>query len=110
MGVTAMLLWWGMRSENRQVGTASHRHCGECGRDSWFTRYVSYRRGHIYGLFRWVARRQLFTVCGTCGARFVDGGDVKASEVTAAIPAFDRRGWLVAPALLVSIMVLGAVF
>ena len=104
-----MIFWWGARGEAAQVGAAGRFHCNACGKDGSFTRVVSYRVRHAYWLFRWMTGRQLHLVCDNCGASAMDDMAVGAPEVTRAIPAFDRRGWLAAPALLASLVVIGSI-
>ena len=87
---------WGSRGGWAEVGPAGLRHCAYCDKDSYFTRMVAYTVRHIYWIFRWVTGRTPYLVCGNCGAEHADEEAHEAhKEVTKAIPAFDRRGWLV---------------
>ena len=104
-----MIFWWGTRGETAQVGPAGSYHCTACDKDGPFTRVVAYRVRHAYWLFRWTTGRQLYLVCGNCGATSPDDGDVRAPDVRKAIPAFDRRGWLAAPVLVGSLVTIGSV-
>ena len=104
-----MIFWWGARSERATVGSAGLLHCNVCDKDSVFSRVVTYRVRHAYWVFRWATNRQLHLVCGNCGAPAIDDGDVRAPEVVKAIPAFDRRGWLIGAGILASLIVVIAV-
>lgn len=104
-----MFFSWGARSEIATVGPAGHFACSACNTDSSFTRLVSYRVRHAYWIFRWVTGRKLHLICDTCGAESRDDTAANAPEVTKAIPAFDRRGWIAAPVLLVALIVIGSI-
>lgn len=87
---------WGSRGGFAEVGPAGLRHCAYCDKDSYFTRMVAYTVRHVYWLFRWVTGKTPYLVCGNCGAEHSDDEMHEAhKDVAKAIPAFDRRGWLV---------------
>ncbi|MCW3847050.1 Lar family restriction alleviation protein [Sphingomonas sp. LB-2] len=87
---------WGSRGGWAEVGPAGLRHCAYCDKDSYFTRMVAYTVRHIYWIFRWVTGKTPYLVCGNCGAEHADdAADEAHKDVTKAIPAWDRRGWLV---------------
>ncbi len=91
-----MFISWGSRTRLAEVGPAGHRHCASCDKDSGFTRMVEYDVRHIYWIFRWVPDRTPYLIYGNCGAsHMVDQDDYDSPEVRKAIPAWDRRGWLV---------------
>ncbi len=86
---------WGSRGKLAEVGPAGHRHCAYCDKDSYFTRMVGYTVRHIYWIFRWVTDRTPYLICGNCGAAHGDDEEqINSKEVTKAISAWDRRGWL----------------
>lgn len=105
-----MFISWGKHGAVAQVGSGSADHCYHCEQDSNFSTMVAYQVNHVWWIFRWVTNRIFYKTCGTCFTQtHADEDAYPAKEVKAAIPLWDRRGWILGAGLIATIVIVGVV-
>jgi hypothetical protein len=103
------MIIWGSGGGVCIAGDAGTRDCPVCQSAQRFDLTVSYRYAHIWYAFSWVTSRQYQAVCSRCHNGVVLTKQEFQSRVSKdPIPAMRRRGWLLIPAIVGLVIVVGA--
>jgi TonB C terminal len=104
------MIIWGSGGGVCIAGDAGTRHCPVCQSAQRFDLTVSYRYAHIWYAFSWVTSRQYQAVCSRCHNGVALTKQEFQSRVSKdPIPAMRRRGWLLIPAIVGLVIVVGAI-
>lgn len=104
------MIIWGSGGGVCIAGDAGMRDCPVCQSAQRFDLTVSYRYAHIWYAFSWVTSRQYMAVCSRCHNGVALSKQEFQSRVSKdPIPAMRRRGWLLVPAIVGVVLVVGVV-
>ncbi|MDR3445299.1 MULTISPECIES: cell envelope integrity protein TolA [unclassified Dyella] len=104
------MIIWGSGGGVCIAGDAGMRDCPVCQSAQRFDLTVSYRYAHIWYAFSWVTSRRYQAVCSRCHNGVALTKQEFQSRVSKdPIPVMRRRGWLLIPALVGLVIVVGAV-
>nr|WP_199045484.1 cell envelope integrity protein TolA [Dyella sp. ASV24] len=103
------MIIWGSGGGVCIAGDAGTRDCPVCQSAQRFDLTVSYRYAHIWYAFSWVTSRQYQAVCSRCHNGVALTKQEFQSRVSKdPIPAMRRRGWVLIPAIVGLVIVVGA--
>lgn len=109
-----MFFVWGSGNGSAVAGDAGMRHCPVCNEQRRFDIVVNYFYRHFWYLLSWVSKREHLLVCSHCDNALA-GETLSKQEIAEKlsgkkdpVPFMRRRGWLLAVALVVAFLGLGA--